>query len=190
MANYIIPVFIVLILVYSLFKKINAYDCFVSGARNAIDLCINTFPYLVAIFSIVELLEASGLSSKISKLTSPVFGFLGIPSELTEFLILRPFTGSGSIGMLSNLFSIYGPDSYVSKCASVIMSCSETTFYVIAVYFSTTKIKKLRYVIPVCLLSALIGAVISCAVCRIIWLFSWIDFFKFFSFSSVVIIQN
>lgn len=168
MANYIIPIFIVAVLIYSLIKKINAYECFVGGARNAVDLCINTFPYLVAIFSIVELLQISGLSSEISKLASPIFTFLGIPSELTEFLTLRPFTGSGSIGMLSNLFSIYGPDSYISKCACIIMSCSETTFYVIALYFSTTKIKKLKYTIPVCLLSALLGAILSCAICRLI----------------------
>lgn len=168
MAIYIIPVFIVFVLIFSLVKKINAYDSFISGAKQAIDLCINTFPYLVAIFSIVELLQASGLSQIISTIASPVFNFFGIPPELTEFLIIRPFTGSGSIGMLSNIFSLYGPDSYISKCACVIMSCSETTFYVVAVYFSTTKIKKLRYTIPVCLLSALIGAILSCAICRIL----------------------
>jgi len=156
------------VLIISLIKKVNAYDSFVSGAKQAIDLCINTFPYLVAIFSIVELLQASGLSLLISKLASPIFGFLGIPPELTEFLIIRPFTGSGSIGMLSNIFSLYGPDSYISKCACVIMSCSETTFYVVAVYFSTTKIKKLRYVIPVCLLSALLGSVLACAICKVL----------------------
>lgn len=167
MAIYIIPIFIIFILIFSLFKKINAYDSFVGGAKQAVDLCINTFPYLVAIFSIVELLQASGLSSVISNIASPVFKVLGIPSELTEFLIIRPFTGSGSIGMLSNLFSLYGPDSYISKCACVIMSCSETTFYVVAVYFSTTKVKKLRYVIPVCLLSALIGSMLACLFCRI-----------------------
>lgn len=168
MAIYIIPAFIIFVLIYSFFKKINAYDSFVGGAKQAVDLCINTFPYLVAIFSIVELLQASGLSQIISNLASPVFNLVGIPSELTEFLIIRPFTGSGSIGMLANLFSLYGPDSYVSKCACVIMSCSETTFYVVAVYFSTTKIKKLRYVIPVCLLSALLGSIIACAICKIL----------------------
>lgn len=168
MTNYIIPVFIILVLAYSLIKKINAYECFVSGARSAVDLCINTFAYLVAIFSVVELLAISGISSFLTKFTAPVFNFLGIPSELTEFLVLRPFTGSGSIAMLSNLFSLYGPDSFIAKCACVIMSCSETTFYVVAVYFSTTKIKKLRYVIPVCLLSAFIGAVVACGICRII----------------------
>ena len=167
MAIYIIPIFIIFVLIYSFIKKINAYDSFVGGAKQAVDFCINTFPYLVAIFSIVELLQASGLSVIISNLASPVFNFFGIPSELTEFLIIRPFTGSGSIGMLSNLFSLYGADSYISKCACVIMSCSETTFYVVAVYFSTTKIKKLRYVIPVCLLSAFIGSVLACAICKI-----------------------
>ena len=140
MAIYIIPAFIIFVLIYSFFKKINAYDSFVGGAKQAVDLCINTFPYLVAIFSIVELLQASGLSQIISNLASPIFNLVGIPSELTEFLIIRPFTGSGSIGMLANLFSLYGPDSYVSKCACVIMSCSDTTFYVVAVYFSLTKI--------------------------------------------------
>lgn len=168
MANYIIPIFIILVLIYSLFKKINAYDCFVSGARGAVDLCINTFPYLVAIFAVVELLSISGVSAILSNMMKPIFNVLGIPSELTEFLILRPFTGSGSVGMLANLFSIYGPDSYVSRCASIIMSCSETTFYVVAVYFSTTKIKKLKYIIPVCLLSALIGSVLACLFCRLI----------------------
>ena len=168
MTAYIIPLFIVFVLIFSLFKKINAYDSFVSGGRQAVDLCINTFPYLVAIFSVVELLSISGLSSLLSQITAPIFNLFGVPSELTEFLILRPFTGSGSIGVLSNLFSIYGPDSYISRCACIIMSCSETTFYIVAVYFSTTKIKKLRYTIPVCLLSALIGAILSCAICRIL----------------------
>lgn len=168
MAVYIIPIFIIFVLIFSLFKKINAYDSFVSGAKQAIDLCINTFPYLVAIFSIVELLQASGLSNIISTLAAPIFKIFGIPSELTEFLIIRPFTGSGSIGMLSNLFSLYGPDSFVSKCACVIMSCSETTFYVVAVYFSTTKIKKLRYIIPVCLISAFLSSIFACALCRIL----------------------
>ena len=167
MANYIIPIFIIFVLLYSIIKRINAYDCFVSGARQAIDLCINTFPYLVAIFAVVELLAVSGISSILSSLAAPIFNLFGIPSELTEFLILRPFTGSGSIGMLSNLFSIYGPDSYISRCASIIMSCSETTFYVVAVYFSTTKIKKLKYTIPVCLLSAFLGSALACLFCRI-----------------------
>ena len=100
-------------------------------------------------------------------MAEPIFNIFKIPTELTEFLILRPFTGSGSMAMLSRIFSIYGPDSYIAKCACVIMSTSETTFYVVAVYLSTTKIKKLKYVIPVCLISAFLGATLSCLFCRI-----------------------
>lgn len=167
MTSYIIPIFIIFVLIYSLFKKINAYDSFVAGGKQAIDLCINTFPYLVAIFAVVELLSVSGISLILAKAAEPIFNLFKIPTELTEFLILRPFTGSGSMAMLSRLFSTYGADSYIARCACVIMSTSETTFYIVAVYLSTTKIKKLKYTIPVCLISAFLGAALSCLFCRI-----------------------
>lgn len=168
MANYIIPVFLIILCVYCLFKKINAYNHFVAGAKESVDLCINTFPYLVAIFLAVELFKISGLSAMLANFLSPFFNFLGMPSELTEFLVLRPFTGSGSLAMLSEIFTLYGADSYVAKCACVIMSCSETTFYIVAIYFSTIKLKKLRYTIPVALLATFLGSILACFICRIL----------------------
>ena len=168
MAEYIVPILLLLLCVYCLFKKINAYDHFVGGAKQAIDLCISTFPYLVAIFMAVELFKISGLSGAVSKFLAPMFTHIGLPSELTEFLVLRPFTGSGSLAMLSELFSTYGVDSYVSKCAAVIMSCSETTFYIVALYFSSTKLKKLKYTIPVALLATFLGSVLACWICKFI----------------------
>lgn len=168
MANYIIPVFLIILCVYCLFKKINAYNHFVAGAKESVDLCINTFPYLVAIFLAVELFKISGLSAMLANLLSPFFNFLGMPSELTEFLVLRPFTGSGSLAMLSEIFTLYGANSYVAKCACVIMSCSETTFYIVAIYFSTIKLKKLRYTIPVALLATFLGSILACFICRIL----------------------
>ncbi len=168
MANYIIPIFLIILLVSVFFKNINAYDSFAKGAKEGLNVCINTFPYLVAIFVAVELFKLSGLAGQISKFLAPFFQFLGMPSELAEFLILRPFSGSGSLAYLSEIFSTYGVDSYVSKCAAVIMSCSETTFYIVAIYFSTVKIKKLRYTIPVALLATFLGSVIACLICRVI----------------------
>ena len=167
MANYIIPIFLLILLVYAYFKKINAYDAFARGARESVDVCVNIFPYLVAIFLAVELFKLSGLAGAISKFLAPFFQFLGMPSELAEFLVLRPFSGSGSLAYLSEIFSTFGPDSYVAKCASVIMSCSETTFYIVAIYFSTVKIKKLRYTIPVSLLATFLGSIVACLICRI-----------------------
>ena len=168
MANYIIPCFLFILFVYCYIKKINAYNHFVCGAKESIDLCINTFPYLVAIFMAVELFKLSGLAAILSGFLSPVLQFVGMPSELAEFMILRPFTGSGSLAMLSEIIASYGVDNYITKCACVIMSCSETIFYVVAVYFSTVKIKKLRYTIPISLLASFVGSVFACFVCRFI----------------------
>lgn len=168
MANYVIPIFLFVLLIVALFKNINAYDAFAGGAKESVNLCVNTFPYLVAIFVAVELFKLSGLAAEISKLLAPFFNFLGMPSELAEFITLRPFTGSGSLAYLSEIFTTYGVDSYISKCACVIMSCSETTFYITAIYFSTIKLKKLRYTIPVALLATFLGSVIACLICRVI----------------------
>ena len=99
---------------------------------------------------------------------SPVFNFLGIPSELVDFMIIRPFSGSGSMAMLSDLYMTYGPDSYVSRCASVIVSCTDTVFYIVAVYFSTVKIKKLKGTVVLALISCFIGSILACLICRFI----------------------
>lgn len=168
MAIYIVPIILLLLCIYCFIKKINAYDHFVVGAKESVDLCINTFPYLVAIFAAVELFKISGISALVSQFCAPFFTALGMPKELTEFMILRPFTGSGSIAMLSEIFSTFGVNSYVAKCACVIMSCSETTFYVVALYFSSTKLKKLKYTIPIALLSTFAGSVFACFICRFI----------------------
>lgn len=168
MANYIIPIFLIVLLIFSFIKNINAYDGFIEGGKQAVSLCINTFPYLVAIFVAVELFKLSGLSVYLSNIASPLFTFLGIPKELVEFLIVRPFTGSGSLALFSDLIAQYGVDSFIVKCTAVIMSCSETVFYIIAVYFSTIKIKQLKPTIFLALFSCFIGSIIACAVCRII----------------------
>ena len=143
MASYIIPIILIILFIFCFVKNVNAYDHFIIGAKGAINLCITTFPYLVAIFCAVELFKISGLSEVVANFVSPVFNFLGIPKELANFMVLRPFSGSGSMAMLTELYQMYGPDSYISKCASIIISCTETVFYVVAVYFSSVKIKKL-----------------------------------------------
>ena len=168
MAVYIVPVFILILCVFCLIKNINAYSCFAKGAGEAVDLAIKTFPLLVAIFCAVELFKLSGLADIVANFLSPFFSAVGIPKELTNFLVLRPFSGSGSIAMVSEIYDTYGADSYIAKCASVIMSSSETIFYVTAIYFSTTKVKKLGYTIPVALVSTILGSIIACLICRIL----------------------
>ena len=166
MASYIIPIILIILFIFCFVKNVNAYDHFIIGAKGAINLCITTFPYLVAIFCAVELFKISGLSEVVANFVSPVFNFLGIPKELANFMVLRPFSGSGSMAMLTELYQTYGPDSYISKCASIIISCTETVFYVVAVYFSSVKIKKLKGTVFLALLSTFIGSILACQICR------------------------
>lgn len=168
MSAYILPILFIFIFCYSKYKKVPTYDTFVKGAKKSIPLVIEIFPYIATIIMAVGLMRASGLTEILAKLLSPCFNFLGIPSQLIELVLLRPFTGSGSFALLSNILKTYGADSYISRCACVILGCSETIFYVTTVYISGTKIKKLLYAIPIALLCSLFGSVLACFLCKFI----------------------
>ncbi len=166
-AIYILPIVFILLFFYCIIKKVPAYDYFVSGSKNAFDLVISIMPYIVAIMLFASIMSVSGVSLFLSKIFAPVFNIFGIPPEISELVLLRPFSGNGSLAILKNIFLEYGPDSYIGHCAAVVVGASDTVFYVVAVYFSTTNIKKLGYVIPVCLIASFVGTVVSCLFCRL-----------------------
>ena len=165
--NYVLPILILLLLVYNLVKKQNNYDSFVKGAQKSLTLIFEIFANIVAIFVIIELFRASGISAYLQKIISPVFTIFGIPSELCELIVLKPFSGSGSLALLSDIFTHYGVDSYIGRCASVIISSSETVFYVTSVYFSKTKVKNLGYAIPLALFVTFFSSILACLFCKI-----------------------
>lgn len=168
MSVFILPILFLALFLYCIYKRINTYDVFVKGAKGAIKLVVDIFPFIASILIAVALLRVSGITDFLAKCLSPIFNFLGIPTELCELVLLRPFTGSGSYGILENIFTTYGADSYISRCACVIMGCSETIFYVATVYISQTKVKKLLYAIPVALFCSLVGTILACLICKII----------------------
>ncbi len=167
MSAYIIPIIFIALFCYSKYKKVNTYDTFVRGAKKAIPLVVDIFPYIATIMIAVALLRASGITSLLAQALSPVFNFLGVPTQLIELVLLRPFTGSGSFALLNDVLVTYGADSYISRCACVILGCSETIFYVTTVYISQTKVRKLLYAIPIALICAVFGAVIACFLCKV-----------------------
>lgn len=167
MSAYIIPVIFVLLFCYCHHKKVNTYDTFVRGAKKAFPLIVDIFPYIATIMIAVALLRASGITTLLAQALSPVFSLLGIPTQLVELVLLRPFTGSGSYALLNDVLLEYGADSYISRCACVILGCSETIFYVTTVYTSKTSVKKLLYAIPVALICATVGSVVACLLCKI-----------------------
>ena len=166
-AAFVLPVLFVILFVYAGFRRVNPYDAFTEGAKKAIPLAVSLFPYLAAIFAMTELFEVSGLADALEETLAPVWQFLGIPQELGQLILIKPFSGSGSLAVLSDVFSKYGADSYISRCASVIFGSSETVFYVSAVYFSSCKHKKLAVPIIISLAATLLSAILACLLCKI-----------------------
>ena len=167
LAELVVPAVIAVILLLALYKKLPAFDLFCQGASKGLPLVGSILPYAVAILVAVALLRASGVSALVTQWLSPVFRALGVPSELCELVVLRQFSGSGALALFRELVGTYGADSYVSRCGAVMMSASDTVFYIAAVYLAGSKAKKLRYCIPVCLVASFVGTVVACLVCRI-----------------------
>lgn len=165
--NYIVPVLLLAVLVCALVKKINVYDTFVLGAKKSFDLSISIFPYLAAMYIMVNALHASGLGSAITNFLALPFGLLGVPKEVVQLILLRPFSGSGSLAILTDVYNAYGVDSYIGRCASVIMGSSETVFYVASVYFAGTRVKRTGFAVPIALFCNLVGSVVACLLCKV-----------------------
>lgn len=168
MSSYFIPILFLIILIFALFKKVKPYDAFTFGAKSAVPFAVNVFPYLVSIFIMTELFEASGLSDIFCNFLSPFLGFFGIPKELTKLVLVKPFSGSGSLALLSEIFTKFGVDSYLSRCACVIYGSSETVFYIAAVYFAGAKTKKLLTPIIISLVASFASCVFACFICKIL----------------------
>ena len=166
MLTYLVPIFIVFIITYSFIKKQNTYSFFIKGAKSSFDIILTTLPYLLAIFMVLEIYNASGVSKVVADFLSPVFNFLGIPSALNELIIVKHLSGSGSLGMLEDIYLTYGADSYISRCASVIMGSSEAILFVLSVYLSKTNIKKVAPAIVISIISNILTAVFICFICK------------------------
>lgn len=168
MSAYFIPILFLIILLFAFIKKVKPYDAFTFGAKSAVPFAVNVFPYLVSIFVMTELFEASGLSDIFCKYLSHVFGIFGIPAELTKLVLIKPFSGSGSLALLSEIFTEYGVDSYLARCACVIYGSSETVFYIAAVYFAGAKTKKLLVPIIISLIASFASCVFACFICLVL----------------------
>ncbi len=165
--NYVVPVLLITVLIYGLIKRVNVYDGFVLGAKKSFDLSLSIFPYLAATFIMVNCLRASGLDIYLVRFLAPPFQLVGVPTEVVQLMLLRPFTGSGSLAVLADVYKQYGVDSYVGRCASCIFGSSETVFYVASVYFAGTKVKRTGFAIPIALFCNLVGGIAACLLCRV-----------------------
>lgn len=144
---FMIPLILVGFPVWGLYKRVPVYESFVEGAKDGFAVAVRIIPYMVAILFAIAMFRASGAMDFLTKALHPVLALVGMPSEVLPMVIMRPLTGSGSAGLVVDMIKQYGEDSIFVKMAAVMFGSTETTFYVIAVYFGAISIKNTRHAI-------------------------------------------
>ncbi len=163
-----IPIIIAIIILYGVIERKKVYDIFLKGAKDGIKIVFQLIPTLIGIFVAVGALRNSGILDLIINVISPLTNFLKIPSEIMPLALLRPISGSASIGVAVDIMQKYGTDTFIGLVTSTIMGSTETTLYTIAIYTGCVGIKKTRFVLLAALLADLAGIIASVVIWRIL----------------------
>ena len=158
-----------MILTTGLIKRIPIYEVFTEGAKDGFKVAINIIPYLVAIIVAITMFRACGIIEAIEHTISGVLSLMNVPADVIPIMIVRSLSGSAALGVFSDIANTLGPDDYATKLSAIMVGSSETTFYVLAVYFGSVGITKLRYALIVGILADIIGIVAAIYVCN--WMF-------------------
>jgi spore maturation protein B len=164
-----IPILIVFIPLFAFYRKVPVYESFVEGAKDGFDTAIRIIPHLVGMMVAISVFRASGAMNLMLVWVRPLCDALGIPGEILPLAILRPLTGAGSLAFTTDLIQQFGPDSMIGRIASTIQGSTDTTLYVITVYFGAIGIKKAGYALKVGLISDLVGFVASIIICFLVF---------------------
>ena len=160
-SNIIIPVIIFYIVAYGIANHCNVYEDFIKGAKDGFHTVIQIMPTLIGLMVAVGVLRASGFLEFIGGLFSGITEYLGFSSELVPLILIKMFSSSAATGLVLDIFKNHGPDSLIGLTTSIMMSCTETIFYTMSVYFLAAKVTKTRYTLKGALLSTLAGIIAS-----------------------------
>ena len=160
-SKIILPFFILIIIFYGVRKKINVYDVFLDGAKEGLVTTFNIFPAVIAMIFAINIFLDSNVLSFIIGLLKPILGNINIPVEIIPMALLRPVSGTASLAIMNDIFISFGPDSFYGRLASILQGCTDTTIYVIALYFGTVKISKIKYSLLVGLFADLVGIIMA-----------------------------
>lgn len=161
-----LPLIILVALTFGIIKKVPIYEEFTEGAKEGFKVSVKIIPYLVAIIVAISMLRASGAIEMLANLMAPILTKFHIPADTLPLMIVRSLSGSGALGIFSDIANNLGPDSYATKLSAIMLGSSETTFYVLAVYFGSVGIKKIRYALVIGLLADLVGVIAAISVCH------------------------
>lgn len=167
---WIIPCFILLVLSIAIWKRIPAYELFVDGGKEGIKMAFSLLPFLVGMIVAINILRSSGALEAFINLLSPVLVKIGIPPEIIPLALIRPISGTAALGMTTELIDTYGPDSFIGRLASTMQGSTDTTLYIITIYFGAVGIKRMHYALKVGLLADIVGIIASIIIVSIIFL--------------------
>lgn len=163
-SSLILPVIVVIIIIYGLYKKVDIFNVFVDGVKEGLEMSIGIFPTILAMLVAINVLIKSNIIIDISNLLLPFLNFINFPHEILPLAILKPISGSSSLIFMDSLLKSCGPDSYIGRIASVIQGSTDTTIYILGLYFGSIGIKKTRYALKVGLIADFITIVIAIVV--------------------------
>jgi spore maturation protein B len=167
--SLVVPAIIGAVSVFAMARRVNVFDAMTTGALDGLKVMLKILPALIALLTGVAMLRASGALDALTGLCRPLFSLLGIPPETAALFIIRPISGSGALAVGSEIIGRYGPDSLIGRTAAVMLGSTETTFYIIAVYFGAANIRKTRYAIPAALCADLAGFIMASLTVRLIF---------------------
>ena len=161
LSDIIIPILIFFIVGYGYVSRVKVYETFLKGAKDGLKIVVDIVPTLIGLMVAVGMLRASGFFDMLGKLLGPITEKVGLPAQLMPLLIVKMFSSSAATGLVLDIFKTSGPDSYAGMLTSILMSCTETVFYTMSVYFLAAKVTKTRYTLAGALLATLAGTVAS-----------------------------
>jgi len=166
-SKLVIPVFILFVAAYGAWRKVPVFSSFVSGAKDGPAVVLKIFPYILAIFVAIKCFQASGAFGLVKSALDPLLSSLGVPAEALPVALIKPLSGSASLGAFTEVLKTTGPDSVASRFSAIVMGSAETTFYILAVYLGAVGIKKTGPLVPICLIADLVGIMIAAIAVKI-----------------------
>jgi spore maturation protein B len=167
---YAIPLVLLLVPLIGVIKKVKVYEVFTDGAKEGFETAVKIIPYLVAMLVAIGMFRASGAMDYLVSLLSPVTSLIGMPAEVLPAALMRPLSGSGTLGIVTDLIKHHGADSLIGRISSTMFGSTETTFYVLAVYFGSIGISKSRHAVIAGLIGDAVGLIVAVLICRAIFL--------------------
>jgi spore maturation protein B len=169
-SRWAIPVLLVAIPFIGIVKKVKVYDVFIDGAKEGFEVAVRIIPFLVGILVAIGMFRGSGAMDLLTAALRPVLSAVHFPPEVFPLAVLRSLSGSGSLALTTDLVKQFGPDSFLGRTAATMYGSSETTFYVLAVYFGAVGVKRTRHAVPPALIGDAVAAITTVAICT--WLFA------------------